>query len=91
VGADGPGAGGAARRGHPWGRRNVRAGTLGPDRERVARFLIDHPETPGDEAAAALGLTPSRWWVLVQAHWFDFTGKGWYVTAAGKLEAFGNT
>lgn len=34
--------------------------------------------------AAALALTPTRFWRLINHPWFDVTGKGWDLIDAGR-------
>lgn len=58
------------------------------DRVRIARHLADHGPTPGDDLAAALRLSPERFWGLVNHPWFDITGGGWRLTDRGRAEAF---
>ncbi len=55
-----------------------------PDRSAIADHLAEHGPTPGDDLAAALALTPERFWQLINHPWFDVTGKGWDLTDAGR-------
>ena len=56
------------------------------------RWLVRHLEavgpTPGDVLAADVGLTPERFWGLINCPWFDITGRGWIVSGRGRAEAF---
>lgn len=58
------------------------------ERLAIARYLASCPVPPwGDAAAAALGLTPDRWWRLAgECRWFAFDAPGpagWTLTAEG--------
>jgi hypothetical protein len=66
----------------------VRARTEAPDPTRVAiaRYLAAQGPTPGDDLAAAMGLTLERFWVLINHPWFEITGKGWNLSQAGRDE-----
>lgn len=65
-------------------------GRLGDDRRRLARHVAEHGPSPdGYATAAALGFTQERFWRLVQCHWWEITGRGWALTAAGRREALG--
>ena len=56
----------------------------------MADLLAARGPLPGEDAAAALGWTLERWWAAVGAanEFFDVTGKGYVLTAAGR-RAFG--
>lgn len=60
-----------------------------PARVLIARYLGAHGPTPGDELAAALGLTPGRFWERINSPWFEITGKGWRLTGRGQAEGAG--
>ncbi len=60
-----------------------------PEHVAIARHLGESGLTPGDELAAALGLTPDRFWGLVNHPWFEITGKGWVLTQTGRKEGLG--
>lgn len=66
--------------------RRDRDGPPDPDRVAIARHLARTGPTPGDELAAAVGLSPERFWVLVNHPWFEITGKGWGLTDQGRTE-----
>lgn len=55
-----------------------------PQRAAIADHLAAHGTTPGDELAAAVGLTAEQFWSLVNHPWFDITGRGWELTDAGR-------
>ena len=57
-----------------------------PDRIAIARHLDASGPTAGDELTETLGLTPERFWVLVNHPWFEITGKGWQLTEQGREE-----
>ena len=58
-----------------------------PDRRRIARYLDAHGPTPGDDLAAALRLSPERFWLAINFPWFDIAGTGWTLTDRGREEA----
>ena len=58
--------------------------TPDPARVALARHLDATGPTPGDELTAALGLTPERFWVLINHPWFEITGRGWRLTDLGR-------
>jgi hypothetical protein len=60
-----------------------------PARVAIARHLAASGPTAGDELTAALGLTPERFWVLINHPWFEITGKGWQLTDQGRAEGLG--
>lgn len=53
----------------------------------MARYLAEHGPLNGTDLAVALKLSSSQFWTVAQCHWFDITGKGWFVTAEGRREA----
>jgi hypothetical protein len=57
------------------------------DQLAVATLLSDCGPIPGAIAADVLGWTAERWWEAVGKSdaWFDLTGKGWTLTAAGRI------
>jgi hypothetical protein len=57
-----------------------------PARVAIARHLEARGPTAGDELTKALGLTPERFWVLINHPWFEITGKGWQLTDQGRDE-----
>ena len=63
--------------------------TPDPARVAVARHLAASGPTAGDELAVVLGLTPERFWVLINHPWFEITGKGWDLTDRGRGEGVG--
>ena len=60
-----------------------------PVRVKIARHLAANGPTPGDALTAAVGLTPERFWVVINHPWFEITGKGWGLTDRGRAEAPG--
>jgi hypothetical protein len=60
-----------------------------PDRLAIARHLDENGPTAGDELAGAVGLSPERFWALVNCPWFEITGRGWDLTDQGRDEAIG--
>ena len=62
-----------------------------PIRTRIARHLEEHGPVPGDRLAADMGLSPERFWLLINHPWFDITGKGWHLTERGRAEGFRGT
>jgi hypothetical protein len=57
-----------------------------PDQVTIARYLGANGPTAGDELADALGMSPERFWVLINHPWFEITGKGWTLTDLGREE-----
>jgi hypothetical protein len=59
---------------------------FGRDRLAVARLLAARGPIPGADATSVLGWSADRWWAVVgvSAGLFDFTGKGWVLTTAGR-------
>ena len=57
------------------------------DHRRIAHHLSKFGPTPGDDLAAALELSPNRFWQLVNHPWFVITGTGWMLTDRGRQEA----
>ena len=57
-----------------------------PDRVALARHLDTCGPTAGDELTETLGLTPERFWALINHPWFEITGKGWQLTDQGRDE-----
>jgi hypothetical protein len=68
---------------------NFQRGEPEPDHRAIARHLAAIGPTPGDALADALGLSPERFWVLINHPWFEITGKGWGLTARGRDEGLG--
>jgi hypothetical protein len=59
------------------------------ERRRIAGYLAEHGPTPGDRLAERLGLTPGRFWPLINCGWFDIVAGGWGLTGRGRREALG--
>jgi hypothetical protein len=55
-----------------------------PQRAAIADHLAAHGPTQGDALAVAVGLTPERFWALINHPWFDICGRGWDLTDAGR-------
>lgn len=71
-------------------RNRCRAGSpLLRDRRAVCRLLAERGPMAGDDIAAALGWTLSRWWKAFETEGslFKIEGKGIDLTAKGRREA----
>jgi hypothetical protein len=62
-----------------------------PDHVAIARYLAAHGPTAGDALADALGMSPERFWVLINHPWFEITGKGWRLTDLGRAEGLASS
>jgi uncharacterized membrane protein len=57
------------------------------ERCRIADHIRSHGPVPGNELAAALGMTLDEFWVLINDKWFTVTGRGWVLTRTGEAES----
>lgn len=91
MGGDGGGAGGPGRYA-AWLNRRPPVKDAGGLRRRILEYLAAEGPKWGDEAAAALGLSPDAWWEAVKdCRWVTCTSPrrgacGWVPTAEGLAE-----
>jgi hypothetical protein len=66
----------------------ARKRALMAERRRIVRHIGDHGPTPGNELAAALGMTVEKFWEAIDGNtgWFRITAKGWSLSRKGRAE-----